>query len=138
MTMHNTVRAPIPVLAAATLVVLLAAVTSYGAIYFTFFFQHPLVTDGGLIFVAFFLALKATAVIAAVGMLRGRRLAWQLLIGYAVVWELGFSIAKLAFWHETEALLFGGITLVVLVPLLLTPVTRRHVGQFAGTTAARS
>jgi hypothetical protein len=59
-------------------------------------------------------------------------LAWQLLLGYALVWELGFSVVKLAVWHETAALLFGGVTLLVLIPLLLAPATRRHVQPVPG------
>ncbi len=129
MTVENATRAraPIPVLAAATTVVLLAGVTSYGAVYFTFFYQHPQVSVGSLIFVTFFLALKVSAVAATAGLVRGRRMAWRLLLGYALVWEVGFSIVKLTFWHETPALVFGGVALLVLVPLLLAPSTRRHV-----------
>ena len=114
-------------------------VTSAGSIYLTFLHQHPPVTVGSLVFVTFFLALKATAVIAAVGMLRGRRLAWQILVAYAVLWELGFSIVNVTFFHESPAAVFGGIVLLVLLPFLLAPATRRYVDaaapQPAGTPA---
>jgi hypothetical protein len=120
-------RTPAPVLAAATIVVLLAAVTSCGAVYFTFLWQHPRVSAGGLIFVTFFLGLKASAVIAAGGLLRGRRWSRRLLLGYALGWEVGFSAVKLMFWHERAALVFGAVALLVLVPLLLMPATRQHV-----------
>ena len=134
-------RTPATVLAAAATTVLLAAVTSAGSIYLTFVYQHPQVTAGSLVFVTFFLAVKATAVIAAAGMVRGRRLAWQILLAYAVIWELGFSIVNVIFFHEAPAALFGGVVLVVLLPLLLAPATRRYVNaatpRLAGSPADR-
>jgi hypothetical protein len=106
---------------------LLAAVTTYGAIYFSFFFENARVSAGIIVFVAAFLAVKATEVAAAAGMLRGSRVAWRLLLGLMVVFEVGFSTVKLVVWHETEALLFAGVALLLVTPLLLAPATRRHV-----------
>jgi hypothetical protein len=125
MAAQNVFRTPVPVLAAATIVVLLAAVTSYGAVYFT----YSRVSTVSLIFVTFFLGLKASAIIAAGGLLRGRWWSRRLLLGYALGWEVGFSAVKLIFWHERAALVFGAVALLVLVPLLLMPATRRHVAS---------
>jgi hypothetical protein len=121
-------RTPLTAGAAAALSVLLAAVTAGGAIYFSFFAPNARVGAGIVVFSAAFLAIKATEVAAAAGVLRGSRRAWQLLIGLMVVWEVGFSIVKLIVWHETEALLFAGVALLVVTPLLLAPATRRYVG----------
>jgi hypothetical protein len=121
-------RTPLTAITAAVLAGLLAAVTTYGAIYFSFFYQNARVSAGSIVFVAAFVTVKATEVAAAAGVLRGSRMAWRLLLGLMLVWEVGFSIVKLAVWHETEALLFAGIALLVVTPLLLAPATRRHVG----------
>jgi len=122
-------RTPLTAIAAAVLVGLLAAVTTGGAIYFSLFYPNARISAGIIVFVAAFLAVKATEVAAAAGVLRGSRLAWRLLVGLMVVWEVGFSIVKLVVWHETEALLFAVVALLVVTPLLLAPATpprRRH------------
>ena len=121
-------RAPLAARTAAALSVLLAAVTAGGAVYFSFFAPNARAGAGIVVFITAFLAIKATEVAAAAGVLRGSRLAWQILVGLMVVWEVGFSIVKLVVWHETEALLFAGVALLVVTPLLLAPATRRHVG----------
>ena len=121
-------RAPLAARTAAALSVLLAAVTAGGAVYFSFFAPNAQAGSGTVVFITAFLAIKATEVAAAAGVLRGSRLAWQILVGLMVVWEVGFSIVKLVVWHETEALLFAGVALLVVTPLLLARATRRHVG----------
>ena len=132
---HRTPKTPAPVLAAAATTIALAAVTSAGSLYLTFGRPTPPVTAAGLAFVTFFIGLKATAVVAAVGLVRGRRLAWQVLLAYAAIWEFGFSIVNVVVFNETPALLFGAVALVVLIPLLLAPPTRRYV-QAGGPPAA--
>ena len=50
---------------------------------------------------------------------------WLALLGYGVLGIL-WCIAKLVFWQETEALVFG-VSNVVALLLLAAPQTRRHV-----------
>ena len=119
-------RAPWPVTALVTLVTLLALVTSYGSIYFTFYFGDPDPTLASGAFVALFFAISATAVLSAVALRGGSRAGWRLLVGYGVLGIL-WCIAKLVFWQETESLVFGVANVVVLV-LLAATGTRRHVG----------
>jgi hypothetical protein len=114
----------VPVALAAVLVTLLALVTAYGAFYFSFVFENPPVRPGAVVFVAAYWALDAAAVAAGIGLLRGRRLGRQALLAY-VVWGVLFCMAKIIFWHETEALVFGGASLVLLA-LLAAPSTRRY------------
>jgi hypothetical protein len=119
-------RTPWQVRALSTLTVLLTLVTSYGAVYFSFYFEDPDPGIGSWVFVIVFLAINLAATAAAVGIVRGSRLAWQALIGYGVLGIL-WCIAKLVFWQETEALVFGAANVAVLVLLGARP-TRRHVG----------
>ena len=120
------VRAPWTVHVLGTVVLLLAAVTSYGAIYFSFYFEDPDPGPGSWVFAIAFLAINAVAAASAVGLWRGRRWAWQVLLGYGVLGIL-WCIAKLVFWSETESLVFGAANIVGLA-LLYAPATRRHVG----------
>jgi hypothetical protein len=121
-------RTPVTAVAAAAVTGLGAAVTGYGAVYFSLFGPGARVSAGSVLFATVFLAVKATAVASAAGMLRGSRTAWQVLLGITAIGEIGFSIVKLVVWHESAALLFGGVSLFVVIPLLLAPATRRHVG----------
>ena len=98
-----------------TVTVLLALVTSYGAIYFSFYFEDPDPGLGSWVFVIVFLAINVVAAASAVGLVRGSRLAWQVLVGYGVLGIL-WCIAKLVFWHETEALVFGAVDVPALAP----------------------
>ena len=96
-----------------TVILLLALVTSYGAIYFSFYFEDPDPGLGSWVFVIVFLAINVVAAASAVGLVRGSRLAWQVLVGYGVLGIL-WCIAKLVFWHETEALVFGAANVAAL------------------------
>ena len=118
-------RAPWTVKALAGVVFLLALVTSYGAIYFSFFFESPDPGLGSWAFVAAFLGINVLAATAAFGLLRGRRLGWQLLVTYGVLGIL-WCIAKLVFWAETESLVFG-VANVLGLALLAAPRTRAYV-----------
>jgi hypothetical protein len=109
-----------------TVVLLLALVTSYGAIYFSFYFEDPDPGLGSWVFVIVFLAINVVAAASAVGLARGSRLAWQVLVGYGVL-SILWCIAKLVFWQETEALVFGAANVAALALLAARP-TRRHVG----------
>ena len=107
------------------LTTLLVLVTSYGAIYFSFFFENPDPGPGSWVFVAVFLAINVTAAVALVSLRGGSVRGWRVLIGYGVVGIL-WCIAKLVFWQETEALAFGVVNAVCLA-LLAAPRTRRYV-----------
>lgn len=131
----STLTAPVPVSTRTpwtvhvlgTVTLLLALVTSYGAIYFSFFFEDPDPGPGSWAFVAGFLAINVVAATSAVGLWRGRRLAWQVLVGYGVLGIL-WCIAKLVFWSETESLVFGAANVLGLA-LLAAPATRRHASR---------
>src|SRR3712207_3157171 len=100
------VRAPWTVRVLTALTLLLALVTSYGAIYFSFFFEDPEPALGTWVFVTVFLAINAVAAVSAVGMLRGSRAGWLVLVGYGVLGIVWCGI-KLVYWQETESLVFG-------------------------------
>ena len=119
------VGAPWTVRVLAGVVLALAAVTSYGAIYFSFFFENPDPGLGSWLFAIGFLAINAVAATSAVGLLRGRGWAWQVLLGYGVLGIL-WCIAKLVFWAEIESLVFGAANIAGLA-LLYAPRTREHV-----------
>jgi cation transport ATPase len=119
-------RTPWTVRVAAAIVLLLAVVTSYGAIYFSFYFQDPEVGLGSYAFVAAFLAINVTAAAAAASLLRGSSTGWRVLVGYGVL-GIVWCIAKLVFWQEEEAMLFGAANVAYLV-LLMARRTRQHLG----------
>ena len=120
-------RAPWAVHVLGTITMLLALVTSYGAIYFTFLFEDPDPGLGSWVFVIAFLVINVVAAASAVGLWRGRLLAWQVLVGYAVL-DILWCLAKLVFWSETESLVFG-VANVVALALLAAPATRRHASR---------
>lgn len=100
-------------------------VTSYGAIYFSFFFESPDVGVGNWVFTAVFLAINTAAAASAVALLRGSLTGWRVLVGYGV-FGIVWCIAKLVFWQEEEALLFGAANVGYLT-LLAARRSRRHV-----------
>lgn len=118
-------KAPWTVRTLSTVVVLLALVTSYGAVYFSFFFEDPDPGLGSWAFAIGFIAINVVATGAAVGLVRGSRLGWRLLVGYGVLGIL-WCIAKLVFWSETESLVFGALNVLGLA-LLAAPRTRGHL-----------
>ena len=118
-------RAPWTVKVLTGVVSLLVLVTSYGAIYFSFFFENPDPGLGTWAFVTVFLGINVLAGTAAYGLLRGRRLGWQLLVAYGVI-SILWCIAKLVFWSETESLVFG-VANVLGLALLAAPSTRAFV-----------
>ncbi len=120
-------RTPWTVHVLGTITLLLALVTSYGAIYFSFFFEDAKVTTGSVAFAIGFIAINVVAAGAALGLWRGRRAAWQVLVGYGVLGIL-WCIAKLVFWSETEALVFG-VANVLALAMLAAPRTREHASR---------
>ena len=117
-------RTPWTVHVVGILTLLLATVTSYGAIYFSFFFENPSPGLGSWVFVVVFLGMNAVAVASAIALWRGRRTGQQVLVAYGVVGIL-WCIAKLVFWSETESLVFG-VANVLTLAMLLTPRTREY------------
>ncbi len=122
-----TARTPWTVHVLGTIVMLLALVTSYGAIYFSFYFEDPDPGLGSWAFAIGFLTINAVAAASAVGLWRGRLVAWQVLLGYGVLGIL-WCIAKLVFWSEVESLIFGAANIVGLA-LLAAPRTREHASH---------
>ena len=57
--------------------------------------------------------IDVAGVVAAVGLVRGSNGARKALIAYAL-FGICFTIAKLIWWQETEALVFGGLDLVLI------------------------
>jgi peptidoglycan/LPS O-acetylase OafA/YrhL len=120
-------RTPWTVHLLGAVVLLLAAVTSYGAYYFTFVFEDPDPGPGSWLFLLGFWTINAVAAAAAVALWRGRRWGWQVLLGYGVLGIL-WCIAKLVFWSEVESLVFGAANVAGLA-LLLAPRTRAHTSR---------
>jgi hypothetical protein len=69
-------RTPVAVWGAAGLLTVTPLVSSGGAVYFTFFYQGGTSLAAGLPFVVVFFAISATALAAAVGVVRGFGTAW--------------------------------------------------------------
>ncbi len=108
-----------------TVVGLLSVVTSYGAIYFSFYFEDPNPGVGSWVFVTALLAINVVAAVAAVGLYRGSRSAWKVLLAYGVAGIL-WCIAKLVFWSEEESLVFGAANVLALWLMTARP-TRTDV-----------
>lgn len=119
-------RAPWTVRVVAAIVLLLAVVTSYGAIYFSFYFENPDVGLVSWVFATGFIGINIVAASSAVALLKGSGTGWRVLLAYGVLGIL-WCIAKLVFWSEEEALVFG-VANVVYLALLGARSTREHVG----------
>lgn len=120
-----TSRPPVTLWLTTVLTVLLALVTSYGAIYFSFYYEDPDPGIGSWTFVVVFISVAIAGALSAIGALRGSRTGWRALVGYAVLGIL-WCIAKLVFWQEEEALVFGAVNLLIL-GLLFGRQVRDHV-----------
>ncbi len=118
-------KAPWTVKVLSTVTVLLALVTSYGAIYFSFYFEDPDPGLGSWVFVIVFIAINVVATASTLALVKGSRTAWKVLLGYGVLGIL-WCVAKLVFWHETESLVFGAFNMLAL-GLLTAPRTRTYV-----------
>lgn len=126
-TAATSTRTPWTVHVLGLVTLLLAAVTSYGAVYFTFYFENPDPGAGSWVFVTVFLCLNLVAGTSALGLWRGRRLAWQVLLGYALL-GIAWCAVKLVFWSEAESLVFGAANVLGL-GLLAAPRTRAHASR---------
>ncbi len=118
-------RPPVPAIVAAGLQMLVATVTTIAVFYFSLVDAAKPPLAAGLALVALYWSANAIGVAGSIGMLRGRALGRKVLIGYALYGIL-FSLAKLFIWHESAALLFGAID-IVLIALAAAPATRRYV-----------
>jgi hypothetical protein len=119
-------RTPWQVRVLAGIVIMLALVTSYGAIYFTFWFEDPEPNLGSWAFVIAFIGINVVSLAAMRGLVRGSTRSHRVLVGFTILGML-WCVAKLVFWQETESLVFGVLN-VVCLGLLLAPRTRHHAG----------
>ena len=107
-------RPPVRLTAVAAVTTLHSLVTSYGAYYFTFVFEDPQPVWWSYLFVGVFWALALSGATAAWCAVRGSERARRLLVAYCGL-GLAWTAAKLVFWHETEAMVFGVVGLCVLL-----------------------
>lgn len=108
---------PVSVIAVLALTVLIAVVTTGGAIYFSLLWDEaPDPSVWTVLFAVAFAAISMMGVAAAIGLARGNEHGRRGVIVYATFGIL-FTMAKLIWWQETEAILFGAldIALVLLV-----------------------
>lgn len=103
-------RPPATVLVAVGLTVLVTLVGGYGAIYFTGLGGF---TESGLTFLVAYEFLTALGLVSAVAMARRSALGRAGLVTYGI-WVTTFNLFKIGYIHETEALPFAVVGLVVL------------------------
>jgi hypothetical protein len=106
-----------PMAATVALVVtsLIAVVTSGGAVYFSLLWaQAPPVTVWTVLFAIAFVAIAIGGVLAATALARGSERGRRGVIAYAAFGIL-FTLAKLVWWQETEAIVFGALDVVLLL-----------------------
>lgn len=109
------VTRPATVVAALLLTVAIAAVTTGGAIYFSLFWaEAPAPSVWTVLFAVGFAAVSALGVVAAVALARGSERGRRGVIGYATFGIL-FTLAKLIWWQETEAIVFGALDIALLL-----------------------
>lgn len=110
-----TVTRPVGVTIALVLTPVIAAVTSGGAVYFSLLWsQAPPVTVWTVLFAVAFVAIAIGGVIAAIALARGSEHGRLGLIAYAGFGIL-FTLAKLVWWQETEATVFGALDVALLL-----------------------
>ena len=112
---------PVGATVALGLTPLIAVVTSGGAIYFSLLWSEaPAVTAWTVLFAVGFVAIAIAGIIAAIALSRGSERGRRGVIAYAAFGIL-FTLAKLVWWQETEAIVFGALD----VALMLMVSTRR-------------
>jgi hypothetical protein len=117
-------RPPATAIVAASLACLTAAVGGYGAVYFT---GTGGFTQIELTFLVAYEFLAALGLVSAIALLRGRSLGQAGTVVYAL-WMTVFTAFKVGYIHETEAIPFGIVGLVIL-GLALAPATRRFASR---------
>jgi hypothetical protein len=115
-------RPPGTVIVAAVLTVLVAAVGTYGAVYFSGVDGYDPIDATFISVYGYFSVVGAAAAIAQV---RGSRIGRAGVIMWGI-WMLVFTMVKIVTILETEAIPFGVVALVV-IALTLAPPTRRFV-----------
>ncbi len=126
MTTMNRIGTRLPVLVAACLLTLLALVHSIGLVVFAVIVPDE-VLHPGLVFAAVAFAAAVTAVAAIPGLLRGRRTAWLVTLGWTVTLSY-WGVYKVFVEREYESIGFLVVSLLI-VALLLTPAARRHIAD---------
>lgn len=124
----SSVRAPLPVRFAAGLLVLLAAVSSFGVVMFSFFWGDSGL-GAGAVFAAVALTAAVTAVAAVPSLLRGQPAGWAVTTGWATAYTY-WSVYKVFAEGEFQSAGFL-VAAIVLLTLLLTPRARSHAGVSA-------
>jgi len=109
-------------MAAAALLTLLAVASSTGVILFSVVWTDDALTSG-LVFAAMFLATAATALAAIPGLLRGRRTAWLVAVGWTVAYTY-WSVYKVFAESEYES---AGFLVAALLLLALLAAAHRCV-----------
>jgi hypothetical protein len=118
------------VVAALVLILAIAGVTTGGAIYFSLFWaKAPAPSVWTVLFAVGFAAVSALGVVAAVALGRGSEGGRRGVIAYATFGIL-FTLAKLIWWQETEAIVFGALDIA-----LLLLVSGRRVRDWTDATA---
>lgn len=121
---------PRAVVAALLLTLAIATVTTGGAIYFSLFWaQAPAPSVWTVLFAVGFAAVSALGVVAATALARGSERGRRWVIAYATFGIL-FTLAKLIWWQETQAIVFGALDIA-----LLLLVSTRRVRRWTGATA---
>ena len=111
-TTHNR---PITATVALVLTSLLALVTSGGAIYFSLLWsQAPPLNVWTVLFAVAFVAVAIAGIMAAMALARGSERGRRGVVAYAAFGIL-FTLAKLVWWQETEAIVFGVLDVVLLL-----------------------
>ena len=106
---------PVGATVALGLTPLIAMVTSGGAVYFSLLWSEaPEVTVWTVLFAVGFVAIAIAGIIAAIALSRGSERGRRGVIAYAAFGIL-FTLAKLVWWQETEAIVFGALDVVLLL-----------------------
>jgi hypothetical protein len=107
-------RPPAAVVAATALTLLVGAVSAFGSFYFALVYDNANPGPAAYAFVGVFWAATLVGMVGAVGLLRRAEQGRRALLGYCGA-QLLWTLAKLVVWHESEALVFGAVTAVVLL-----------------------
>lgn len=115
-------RPPATVIIAAVLTILVAAVGTYGAVYFSLLDGYD---DVDAPFISMYAYLSLIGIVSAIAQLRGSAIGQAGTIAWGTYGVL-FTLVKLVTIQEMEAIGFGVIALIVVVLSLAGP-TRRFI-----------
>jgi len=106
---------PGAVVAALLITLAIAGVTTGGAVYFSLFWaEAPAPSVWTVLFAVGFVAVSTLGGVAAVALARGSERGRRGVIAYAT-FGIIFTLAKLIWWQETEAVVFGALDIVLLL-----------------------